>query len=97
MAWFMVRVQLDQHPDSADYQNLHWILNAAHFLRFIQGEDGRLYALPHGQYVYHGAIESMDQVLDRALKLAHTVRPNPEVVVTEGLSKWVNLQVIGKP
>jgi hypothetical protein len=51
MADVLTRVELHGYPeDSAQYRNLHTLMEDAGFYRTIGGGDGKTYKLPHATY-----------------------------------------------
>lgn len=93
MAFFNIRVEL-HGANSQDYRELSQAMSVRGFSDIVDGDDGKRYKLPPGEYSYIGTITSV-QVRDRAVAAAMTTGKTHGVRVTEGPSCWQGLELLG--
>jgi hypothetical protein len=80
MARFTTRVELHDE-ESSDYPKLHKAMEQKGFTRTIKVND-TVYQMPTAEYNYDGTA-TKEEVRDKAVAAAKTVRPKFEVLVTE--------------
>lgn len=94
MPIFTVRVVLQGHPTLRDFLGLRSKLASCGVIDVIVGDDGRKYRLPPAEYVYVGS-ESVTQVRDAVMRVARSVMPTAQVLVTEGSRRaWAGLEEV---
>jgi hypothetical protein len=84
MARFTTRVELHDE-ESSDYDKLHKAMERKGFTRTIVVGD-TTYHMPNAEYNYDGEA-TRDQVREKAVEAAKTVRPKFDVLVTESAGR----------
>ena len=80
MPRFTIRVELHDEQ-SSDYDKLHKAMEGKGFTRTIK-VDGGTYRMPNAEYNFDGEA-TKEQVREKAVAAAKTVRPKFDVLVTE--------------
>ncbi|MEM7927245.1 hypothetical protein Q4R04_15755 [Morganella morganii] len=81
MSEFTVRVEL-HNGDADDYESLHQKMEAKGYSKEITHSSGETYKLPSAEYVTSKNATS-SEVRDEVVKIATSVRKNPDVLVTK--------------
>jgi hypothetical protein len=92
MAWFIVRVELHDHPTGDDYDVLHEAMEVGGFSRTISGKKGGEYRLPTAEYCLAGDF-AREQVCNKARRAAiQTGHPYSVLVTESNGSTWYGLE-----
>ncbi len=94
MAEFTVRVEL-HNADADDYELLHQRMASRGYAKEVQGDNGRMHALPTAEYIATKNL-SVVQVRDEVFAIAQLIKPSPypEVLVTEANNKAWALKLL---
>lgn len=94
MTIFTVRVELN-NPASGDYGDLHEKMMDAGFSKTIKSSAGEVFHLPDAEYEYISETEILAAVLEKAYKIAISVKSESRVLVTESAGRmWQGLKKV---
>lgn len=93
---YSIRLELNKNTDGKIYDKLHAAMAEKGFTRYVIGDDGKKYQLPHGTY-WKVSDSTKGAVFAEALTAAEKVWHDVDLVVTLSAEKALKLKPYVEP